>query len=347
MPETHLSSSPFAAPVTAPATGSLSDPFTSGSAAPSALPGAEGTAALLPWRALTEELAMVLRDPGVIVPARMVLPLINGGTLFVMPANDSQVAITKLITFTPANAGSDRPTIQGDVVVFDVATGARRLVLDGPTITARRTAAVSLLAASQLARVPQGPLLIVGAGVQGAAHLDAFVQGLGVRDVVIASRSPASAETLAERARALGATARTVQDPNTALADCPLVITCTPASGVVLHGQPREDAFIAAVGAFTPSMVELSPALCRHVVATGNVLVDTKDAVHEAGDLLQAGLDVNAMPTLGDVLRGIYLPGSGPTLFKSCGWGGWDLAAARVALLCQNDAQVTGASAEN
>lgn len=308
---------------------------------------AAGTAAHLPWHALTEELAMVLRDPGVIVPARMVLPLTNGGTLFVMPANDSQVAITKLITFTPGNAGSARPTIQGDVVVFDIATGTRRLVLDGPTVTARRTAAVSLLAASQLARVPQGPLLIVGAGVQGAAHLDAFVNGLGVQEVVVASRSPASAEALAEQARALGATACTVEDPNEALAHCPLVVTCTPANGVVLHATPRQDAFIAAVGAFTPSMVELSAQLCRHLVAIGNVLVDTKDAVHEAGDFLQAGLDVAAMPTLGDLLRGVFTPGDGPTLFKSCGWGGWDLAAARVALLSQNTAKDKGAAAED
>lgn len=320
----------------------ISSPFSS-AAAPAGrgalLLDAAGTAAHLPWHALTEELAMVLRDPGAIVPARMVLPLASGGTLFVMPANDTQVALTKLITFTPGNAGTERATIQGDVVVFDVATGTRRLVLDGPTVTARRTAAVSLLAASQLARMPQGPLLIVGAGVQGAAHLDAFVNGLGVQEVVIASRSPASAEALAERARAMGATARTVQDPNHALAECPLVVTCTPANGVVLHAQPRKDAFIAAVGAFTPTMVELSAELCRHLVQTGNVVVDTQDAVHEAGDLLQAGLDVSAMPTLGDVLRGMFVPGDGPTLFKSCGWGGWDLAAARVALLKQNDLQ--------
>ena len=347
MPEQPSSSSPFAAPVAASATGRPSEPLQDASAAASVLLGAEGTAALMPWRALTEELAMVLRDPGVVVPARMVLPLINGGTLFVMPANDSQVAITKLITFTPGNAGSARPTIQGDVVVFDIATGTRRLVLDGPTVTARRTAAVSLLAASQLARVPQGPLLIVGAGMQGAAHLDAFVNGLGVQEVVVASRSPASAEALAEQARALGATACTVEDPNEALAHCPLVVTCTPANGVVLHATPRQDAFIAAVGAFTPSMVELSAQLCRHLVAIGNVLVDTKDAVHEAGDLLQAGLDVAAMPTLGDLLRGVFMPGDGPTLFKSCGWGGWDLAAARVALLSQNTAKDKGAAAED
>jgi ornithine cyclodeaminase len=37
------------------------------------------------------------------------------------------------------------------VVAFNIATGQRCLVLDGPTVTARRTAAVSLLAAQQLA----------------------------------------------------------------------------------------------------------------------------------------------------------------------------------------------------
>ena len=291
-----------------------------------------GTAARLPWNALADEIALVLRDPGVRVPARMVLPLAGGGSLFVMPATDAHVAMTKLISFTPANAGTGRATIQGDVVVFDIATGTRRMVLDGPTVTAHRTAAVSLLAARLLAPVPQGPLLVVGAGVQGLAHLQAFVQGLGVRDVVIASRSSASAEALAAQARALGARARTTADADAALADCPLVVTCTPASGVVLRALPRADAFVAAVGAFTPAMVELAPELCRHMAAAGSVVVDTQDAAHEAGDLLQAGIDVPALPTLADVVRAGCVARPGPVLFKSCGWGGWDLAAARLAL---------------
>ena len=49
-----------------------------------------------------------------------------------MPALDGRIAIAKLITFTPGNAGTQRPAIQGDVVVFDVATGERMLILDGP-----------------------------------------------------------------------------------------------------------------------------------------------------------------------------------------------------------------------
>jgi len=249
-----------------------------------------------------------------------------------MPALDRRIAITKLISYTPANTGTSRPAIQGDVVVFDIATGERRLVLDGPTVTARRTAAVSLLAAQTLAPNPRGPLLVVGAGVQGRSHLEAFAAGLDVKDVRIASRSATSAQALAAHARTLGLRAQVVRDPDAALAECPLVVTCTPASGVVLRAQPRPDAFITAVGAFTPRMVELAPELCRELAASGTVVVDTRDADHEAGDLLHAGLDVTPFATLQDALQKQKDRPQGPVLFKSCGWAGWDLAAARLAL---------------
>jgi 1-piperideine-2-carboxylate/1-pyrroline-2-carboxylate reductase [NAD(P)H] len=296
-----------------------------------ALYDAAETARRLPYPALVQQLRAVLRDPAVLVPERLVQPLPGGGSLFVMPALDGQVAITKLITFTPANAGSRRPTIQGDVVVFDVATGERRLVLDGPAVTARRTAAVSLLAAQLLAPNARGPLLIVGAGAQGRSHLEAFAQGLGVREVVIASRSAASAQQLAGHARTLGLSARVTQDADAAVADCPLVVTCTPASGVVLRALPREDAFVAAVGAFTPRMVELDAQICAYCAANGRIVVDTPDAAHEAGDLIQAGLDAGSFPSLRDLLDAPRAA-RGPVLFKSCGWAGWDLAAARTAL---------------
>lgn len=293
---------------------------------------AHQTAARLPWPALVQQLRALLADGSVHVPQRIVQPLAHGASLFVMPAADAQVAMTKLITFTPANAGSPRPTIQGDVVVFDVQTGERRLVLDGPTVTARRTAAVSALAAQMLAPQIKGPLLVVGAGAQGYAHVEAFVELLGVTDVRIASRRESSAQALADHARSLGASARVVSDPDAALEDCPLVVTCTSAQNIVLRSIPRADAFIAAVGAFTPTMVELAPAVCTHCASQGTIVVDTPEAVHEAGDLIQAGLDVASFATLRDVVAAPHLPRPGPVLFKSCGWAGWDLAAARTAI---------------
>jgi 1-piperideine-2-carboxylate/1-pyrroline-2-carboxylate reductase [NAD(P)H] len=289
----------------------------------------QDTAAALPYPRLAQEIADLLVDPGVRVPPRLVQPLAGGASLFVMPACDERVAITKLITFVADNAARGLPAIQGEIVVFDARTGQHLGTLDGPTVTARRTAAVSLLAAQRLAPQPAGPLLIVGAGVQGRAHLEAFHQGLDLREVWIASRTPASAQALAAHAVALGLQARVVDEPNAALAHCPLVVSCTPAQAVLLRAQPRPDAFVAAVGAFTPRMVEWAPEVCRQLAATGTLVVDTRDADHEAGDLLQAGIDVSALPTLGDVLRAQAPRPAGPVFFKSCGWAGWDLAAAR------------------
>lgn len=290
------------------------------------------TAARLPWTQLVEAIASLLRDPSVQVAPRLVQALPGGGSLFVMPALDSRVAITKLITFTPGNAGGSLPAIQGDVLVFDVASGQRQLILDGPTVTARRTAAVSALAARLLAPVPQGPLLLIGAGVQAKAHLQAFAEVLGTQEVMIASRRIDSSEALALHARSLGLSARVVGDANAALADCALAVTCTPASQVVLHALPPSGIFVAAVGAFTPSMAELAPVLCRHFHDHGSIFVDTGDAAHEAGDLLQAGLDPARCETLADVVISPARARQGPVLFKSCGWAGWDLAAARTAL---------------
>lgn len=293
------------------------------------------TARALPYSALAQEIAALLQDPTVAVPPRIVQALQGGGSLFVMPAADARVAITKLISFIPGNAERGLPTIQGDIVVFDVQTGQRLALLDGPTVTARRTAAVSLLAAQQLAPRRDGPMLIVGAGVQGQSHLEAFHQGLGVQEVWVASRSSASADALVAHAQALGLRAQRVDDPNAALADCTLVVSTTPAQQVVLTARPRSDAFVAAVGAFTPRMVEWSAEVCQHLARTGTLVVDTRDADHEAGDFLQAGIDVAALPTLADVVgktlawQNAHRPADGPVFFKSCGWGGWDLAAAR------------------
>ena len=190
---------------------------------------------------------------------------------------------------------------------------------------------VSLLAAQRYAPQPHAPLLIVGAGVQGHAHLEAFAAGAGTREVWIASRSAHSVQTLLDHARSLGLQAHAATDLAVAAAHCPNIVTCTSAQAVVLQHAPRTDAFIAAVGAFTPRMVELAPSLCQHIARSGHIIVDTSEAVHEAGDLLQAGLDVQSFPTLAQCLaQGLKRP-SGPVLFKSCGWGGWDLAAARLA----------------
>lgn len=305
--------------------------------------GPDATAQALPYVALTQAIVQVLRDPHLLVPARQVLALPGGGKWLIMPALAGKVAITKLITFLADNPAQGLPTIQGDVLVMDPRTGTRQLLLDGPTVTARRTAAVSLLAAMQSNRLKPGPMLIVGAGVQGRSHLEAFHAGLGLREFWIASRSDASARALVAHAQSMGLTARHVPDPNAVLADCAYVATTTSAMQLSMHSLPAPGTFITAVGAFTPQMAEWSAPVCQALAAQGQLLVDSRDADHEAGDLLQAGIDVRPVPSLADVLKDPLSwqeqLNNRTVFFKNCGWAGWDLAAAWCVLQGQADLQ--------
>ena len=294
----------------------------------------QNTAAGLPYLRLADCIKELLRDASVKVPPRLVHAISDTSSLFVMPASDRRIAITKLITFVADNPARQLPTIQGDVVVFDALTGQRVCLLDGPTVTARRTAAVSLLAAQLLAPKPNGKLLVVGAGVQGRSHLEAFAQGLGVSEVMVSSRSRASAQALVQHATNMGLQAQVVDNADDAMAECSLVVTATSAQHIAMRARPRDDAFVCAVGAFSPRMVEWAPEVCLHMAQHGRILVDTRDADHEAGDLLQAGLDVSQFASLQDVVlnSSVATLKTGPVFFKSCGWAGWDLAAARCVL---------------
>ena len=295
---------------------------------------AKETAAALPYAALADairDVALARSSDAVQAPPRQALPLPDGAVLLVMPASDGELAITKLVTVHPENARRGLPTIQGEVVVMEASTGTRLGLLDGATVTARRTAALSLLAARELAPRPGGPLLIVGAGAQGRSHLEAFREGLGVSEAYVSSRTREGAESLAAHAEALGMDATVVGDPGEALAGARLVVPATTRRDPVLPDGVTEGTFVAAVGSFQPEAAELPPGL----ISNAAVVVDTMEgAKEEAGDLIQAeragAFRWTDATELEKVLRGRKRP-SGTIVFKSVGHSLWDLAAARTA----------------
>ena len=295
---------------------------------------ARETGARLPYPELADSIREVMdgrREGKLDAPSRLVLPLPEGGKLLVMPAADDELAITKLVTIHPGNARRELPTIQGEVVVMEAGTGTRLGILDGAAVTAKRTAALSLLAARTLARRPDGPLLVVGAGTQARSHLEAFHEGLGVSKVLLTSRTTKRADSLAEHARSLGMDARVVDGPQEALDEVSLIVTATTSHEPVLPEEIPDNIFIAAVGAFVPEMAELAPRL----VGSSSVVVDTIEGVREeAGDLIEAqragAFDWEDATQLEDALLWRGSP-EGPIVFKSVGHALWDLAAARTA----------------
>ena len=297
---------------------------------------ARETANRLPYPALADsirEVALAINSDDLQAPPRFALSLQEGGILLVMPASDRDIAITKLVTVHPENPGRDLPTIQGEVVVMNATTGERLGLLEGGVVTARRTAALSMLAARELAPRPDGSLLVVGAGTQGRAHLDAYRAGLGVSTAFITSRSQRSAVSLAGHARSLGMEAEAVEGPEEVIGDVSLIVTATTSKEPVLPEEIPSGVFVAAVGAFEPEAAELSPSL----VSSSRVFVDTLEgAKEEAGDLIQAesagAFAWEDATELEEALRSPERP-AGTVVFKSVGHALWDLAAARTAFL--------------
>ncbi|MBB2920361.1 delta(1)-pyrroline-2-carboxylate reductase family protein [Cupriavidus alkaliphilus] len=307
---------------------------------------AAATAARLPYPELAQAIADMLaelRDGTAMAPPRIALPVGDtqqgAGTLLVMPARNRRLVMTKNITVHPGNPQRGLPSILGEVVVADAHTGARIAMLDGPTVTGRRTAAVSLLAAQRFAARPDGELLIVGAGVQALTHLEAFVAGLGVRRLWLHSRTRDKAEALAAHARTLGLEAQVAESVAAVLPRVSMVVTVTSSRSPVLpdldSGLWRDHHFIAAVGAFRPDMCELPPALCHAAAEHGRLLADTLFGIEdEAGDLLQAGIDwAEVQPFETAILQAdaIRARTGSPLVFKSVGYALWDLAACVLA----------------
>jgi len=286
------------------------------------------TAALLGFAELVDAIAAAAREleAGAIrSPERLVVPLGAGAVMLSMPAAAEDIAIHKLVNVHPGNKHLGLPAIHGAVTVCDTATGQVRCVLDGPEVTGRRTAAVSLLAIRQL--LPQAPrhILLVGSGTQARYHVQALHALYPQAQAWVQARTHDAAARFCEAHGALHDCLR----PRTA--DAPafdVVITLTTSLEPVYDEAPRPGCLVIGVGAFRPEMAEIGPTT---LAGSDLYADDPPGARHEAGDLLRAGIDWSRVVSLGALLRA-PADSTRPAVFKSVGTAAWDLAAARVAL---------------
>ncbi|WP_247875837.1 bifunctional Delta(1)-pyrroline-2-carboxylate/Delta(1)-piperideine-2-carboxylate reductase [Azospirillum sp. TSH100] len=293
------------------------------------------TAELLPFAPLCDAVADAARDYAtgrIHSPERQVLPLAQKGVLLSMPATATDIGIHKLVNVCPANGALGLPTIHGVVAAYDGATGAPLVILDGPTVTGRRTAAVSMLAIRKLARRPPQRVALIGTGTQAAYHVEALaVLHPGIR-VDVHGRSDASAQSFCRNSAIVGIDLRPASGAVDPAAD--VVITLTTSLVPVYDEAPRSDRLLIGVGAFKPEMAEYGPA---SIHGSDVFIDDPAGARHEAGDLIQAGFDWATGRSLADALDGNGMTDR-PRLFKSVGCAAWDLAAARCALTSRTPA---------
>jgi ornithine cyclodeaminase/alanine dehydrogenase-like protein (mu-crystallin family) len=263
------------------------------------------------------------------VPPR-VMASAAAGLLGAMPVALPGVALAaKLVTVFPDNHRRGRPSHQALIAVFDEETGTLRALLDGTRITALRTGAAAAVAAGALARPGAAVLAILGAGVQGRSHLEAFPRVRAFREIRIASRTREHAAALADGHPA----ARVVDSFEEAVTGADVVCCCTDARQPILSaGWLAPGAHVSSVGGtFGP---ELDPATVR----AGRVFVEWRGAVEHAppaGAHDLQGLDPATVTEIGEVLAGVR-PGRTAddeiTVYKSTGHAVEDAAAARLVI---------------
>jgi ornithine cyclodeaminase/alanine dehydrogenase-like protein (mu-crystallin family) len=256
--------------------------------------------------------------------------LAPNGLIATMPAYLPGAGLgVKLVAVYPGNHARGVPSHQALIAVFDEDTGTPLAVLDGTHITAVRTGAAAAVAADVLARPDARVLAILGAGVQGGSHLDAFPRIRDFTDIRVASRTHEHAVALADG----HPVARAVGSFEEAVTSADVVCCCTDARDPIVRAAwVAPGAHLSSVGGSFGR--ELDPDLVR----AGRVFVEWRGAAENpppAGSTELQDLDLSTITEVGEVLAGTR-PGRGSateiTVYKSTGHAVEDIAAARLVL---------------
>lgn len=305
---------------------------------PLILSGAEVARVLDPDQLLTRlaQAFVVVSDGRASIPPR---PAANApdGLLSVMPGYLPGIGLgSKLVSVYPGNEARGLPTHLAVISLFDEATGAIVCLMDGVHVTTARTAGAAALSTRLLARPDASVLAILGAGVEGAAHLEAIPRVRPIEEIRIASRTHAHAERLASR----DPRARAVAGVEEAVHGADIVCCCTDAATPILEfGWLAPGTHVTSVG-FNVRGSELDPA----TVTGGHLFVETRDAFAPppAGCYELQSLDPGLGTELGELIAG-RAPGRRSeeevTVYRSMGHAAEDLAAAR---LVYEGAEATG-----
>jgi len=246
----------------------------------------------------------------------------------------------KLVTVVPGNAAHGLPRVQGVVVLVDAENGRPVALLDGTSLTAIRTGAVSGLATDLLARADAATLAVFGAGAQARTQLEAIATVRTLERVTVFDPTTERADRLAAELAGVGPIPLAIEvvgSAREAVRGADIVCAATSSTTPVFNGADvRPGTHVNGIGSYTLAMRELDPGLLRYA----RVVVDQRTAaLAEAGEVAAAiasgELSEDDLFELGEVLQGLEPGRRGRdeiTVFKSVGLAIQDLAAASAAL---------------
>jgi ornithine cyclodeaminase/thiomorpholine-carboxylate dehydrogenase len=271
---------------------------------------------------------IALSDGLVHAPPRSELNGEGAGHLLLKPAwlRGHPMAV-KLVSTFAGNPDRGLPTIQAVITLFDPSTGTPLAIMDGAYITAMRTAACAALSARCLARTNARVLAIIGAGVQGQAHLKVLPRVREFSEIRIASLRVEDAQALA----AADARARACASYEEAVHGADVVCLCTTSGTPVISSDwLAAGAHVTSVG-YAPPGGELPLEIIRQARLAVESRLSFEPPPAGCGEL--TGLDPTMGTELGHLLSGRAAgraSDSELTAFKSMGHAMEDMVAAAI-----------------
>lgn len=159
-------------------------------------------------------------------PKAALIPGDGRYTMATLSTGDSPaVTVVKAVTSNPASVEKGLPAINGAILVMDSQTGVLLATLEAGWVTAIRTAAISAAAARKMANPQSKSVAFIGTGVQARIHLDTFAAEYPLTEMRVVGRGRANIETLLDKGRAMGLSARECATPQEAIAGADMVVT--------------------------------------------------------------------------------------------------------------------------
>lgn len=241
------------------------------------------------------------------LPQRQLLPLgavstaagssPNHDAIALLPAWNDHFISCKLFSYFPANPAQGLPLLHARLLLLARQTGVPLALLEARSLTNFRTAAVSALAASYLAKPAASRLLLIGTGQLLAYFVRAYLAVRPLREIAIAGRTLGKTQAVvAQLTAALPAllakdgyagplpacTAVEITAAQVAAAD---MISCISAAEQPLFPASwvRPGTLIDAVGNHRADVSEIDSDL----VVKGRLFVDNRaNCLAEAGEIL-------------------------------------------------------------
>jgi len=251
-----------------------------------------------------------------------------------LDSGDWDAAGVKWVNSHPNNRSRHAlPTVMGTMIYSDPETAFPLAIMDGTTLTTRRTGAAAAVATDHLAVRDASTLGLIGAGVQSHAQLDAILTVRPIETVVVAD---ADTDRAREFVEAVGDRVTARVGSIAEAAACDVLSTVTPVEEPIVDADVvGEHTHINAVGADAAGKHELGGVL----LAAAKIVVDDREQCIHSGEInVPYGegtlTDDDIHATLGEVVVGEAtgrVDADGVTVFDSTGLAIQDVAAAHVA----------------